>query len=182
VAVNFGGGKLLYEIRIPREYGGNIKEYSVYQGEDELVFPPFTSFRVDSAQKGKGGFEWYISLTCLGITATPQTSSPEIVIKEKVKVKEKPALKKAKEAKKAAFEAVSEGNGLFFLFNKGLGGAGKEIGEGMNESGESLLFVTAKTPGSEVAMKWLVEKGADVNVKNEKDDKTPLHAADRVEQ
>ena len=37
--------------------------------------------------------------------------------------------------------------------------------------------MTAKTPGSEVAMKWLVEKGADVNVKNEKDDKTPLHAA-----
>ena len=72
---------------------------------------------------------------------------------------------------------VSEGNGLFFLFNKGLGGAGKEIGEEKNESGESLLFVTAKTPGSEVAMKWLVEKGADVNVKNEKDDKTPLHAA-----
>ena len=49
VAINFSKGKLLYEIRIPSEYGGNIKEYSVYQGEDELVFPPFTSFRVDSA-------------------------------------------------------------------------------------------------------------------------------------
>ena len=86
-------------------------------------------------------------------------------------------MEKAKETKKAAFEAVSEGNGLFFLFNKGLGGAGKEIGEEKNESGESLLFVTAKTPGSEVAMKWLVAKGADVNVQNENDGKTPLHAA-----
>ena len=150
VAVNFGKGKLLYEIDVPREYGGNIKEYSVYQGEEELMFPPFTSFRVNSVQKNHGGFQWFLELTCLGITATPQTSSPEIIIEEETK----------------SALGVERGKRSVFPVQQGPGGEEK------NESGESLLFVAAKTAGSEVAMNWLVENGADVNVKNEKDGKT----------
>ena len=54
VGLHFSRSKLLYEIKILFEYGGSVREYSYYKSEDELVFPPFTSFRVDEVMKKSG--------------------------------------------------------------------------------------------------------------------------------
>ena len=70
VALNFAGKQLMHEINIPTEYGGSIKKYSFYKSEDELMFPPCSSFRVDGVEKGKDGCQWYLKMTCLGVTAT----------------------------------------------------------------------------------------------------------------
>jgi len=187
VAREFGQEKLIYEVETTFEHGGSIHDYSFYQNEDEFLIPPFTSFRVDSVTPNFDGFEWYMRLTCLGVTPTPLLSHP---VPPKKAPKKAGALQSTPvdtavsivddtvggtETNEAgAFEAAAGGNALYFLFNKNIP---SKLGEKQNEKGQSLLFVAAETNGSEAIVKWLVDNDSDVNTKNLIDGKTPLHGA-----
>jgi len=168
-ALRFANQKLMYEINIPTEYGASIKEYSIFKTEDELLLPPGTSFRVDGIEKGKDGYQWYLKMTCLGVTATPQPTAPLVDLAKQQQQQQK------KQLQDDFWTALSEGNALFFLHNK------LSVEEGFlkkewNSKGETALFVAARYSGNAVIILWLLARHVGLDEKCQ-DGATALHGA-----